>query len=78
MKLYGLSDRVRYYWPRGDLRAALDRLFANLRGARPEPGLVARVTGGLVEAIDPASLPERVISRMVGDVVGKYRAATGA
>lgn len=75
--LYGLSDRVRYYWQRPELRSALDRLCANLRAARPEPGLVAQATGGLVDAGDPERLPEDVIARMVGAVVAKYRNATG-
>lgn len=30
---YSLSDRIRYYWPDADIRAAQDRLFANLRAA---------------------------------------------
>jgi D-tagatose-1,6-bisphosphate aldolase subunit GatZ/KbaZ len=77
MMLHGLSDRVRYYWPHPEVRAAVERLFARLRSLRPEPGLVAQVTGGMVEPTDPATLPETVIDRMVGAVVRRYRTATG-
>ena len=78
MMLYGLSDRVRYYWPRDPVRRALDQLFANIRTATPEPGLVAQFTGGLVAPVDPATLPEAVMAHMIGQVVAKYRNATGA
>ena len=76
LMLYGLSDRLRYYWPDRGVQQAQARLFATLRAARPEPGLVAQVTGGLVEITDPDSLPDTVIRQMVGAVVQKYRMAT--
>ena len=76
MLLYGLSDRVRYYWPRPAVQQALQTLAANLAATRPEPGLVAQITGGLVGPDSP--LPLSVIRRMVGAVVTKYRQATGA
>ncbi len=79
MMLYGLSDRVRYYWPRPAIQAALARLYANIAASSPEPGIVAQFTGGLVEdAGEPATLARRVIDRMVGDVVGKYRGAAAS
>jgi D-tagatose-1,6-bisphosphate aldolase subunit GatZ/KbaZ len=78
MMLYGLSDRVRYYWPRPAIQAALQKLYANIGSARPEPGLVAQFTGRPVEASgEPADMPRRIIEAMVGDVVRKYRAAAG-
>lgn len=77
MMLYGLSDRVRYYWPKPGVQAALRALFDALRAADPAPGLVAQVTGGMVAPTDAARLPETIIRRMVGDVVARYRAATG-
>jgi D-tagatose-bisphosphate aldolase class II non-catalytic subunit len=78
MMLYGLSDRVRYYWPRPAIQAALQKLYANIASARPEPGLVAQFSGRPVETGgEPADLPRRVIEAMVGDVVRKYRAAAG-
>jgi D-tagatose-bisphosphate aldolase class II non-catalytic subunit len=78
MMLYGLSDRVRYYWPRPAVQAAVTKLYKNVAAARPEPGIVAQATGGLVDPM-PASadLPDRIVRRMVGDVARKYRAAAG-
>lgn len=75
--LYGLSDRVRYYWPVPAVREAWQRLCANLRAADPAPGIIAQALGALVAPGDPATLPERAIQRMVGQVVTKYRTATG-
>jgi D-tagatose-bisphosphate aldolase class II non-catalytic subunit len=78
MMLYGLSDRVRYYWPRLAVQAALAKLYENIAAARPEPGIVAQATGGLVDPTSAsADLPDRIVRRMVGDVVRKYRAAAG-
>lgn len=77
MMLYGLSDRVRYYWPRPGVRQVVDRLFAQVRASAPAPGVVAQGTGGLVGPVDPTQLPEAVIDQMVGAVVAKYRIATG-
>ncbi|HUK79015.1 MAG TPA: class II D-tagatose-bisphosphate aldolase, non-catalytic subunit, partial [Thermoleophilia bacterium] len=42
---FGSSDRVRYYWARTDVRAALDRLLDNLaarRGAATPPASLIR------------------------------------
>jgi D-tagatose-1,6-bisphosphate aldolase subunit GatZ/KbaZ len=79
MMLYGLSDRVRYYWPRPRVQAALATLTENVDAARPEPGIVAQVMGGLVDPTgETANLSDRIVRRMVGDVVRKYRAAAGA
>jgi D-tagatose-1,6-bisphosphate aldolase subunit GatZ/KbaZ len=75
--LYGLSDRVRYYWRAPPVREAWDRLCANLRAADLAPGIVAQALGALVEPGDPATLPERAVQRMVGQVVTRYRTATG-
>jgi D-tagatose-1,6-bisphosphate aldolase subunit GatZ/KbaZ len=85
--LYGLSDRVRYVWPRAPVQAALARLRANLAALRPPLGLLAEALGEtpaetpaetLAETLDPARLPETLPGAMVGRVVGRYRAATGA
>ncbi len=75
MMLCGLSDRLRYYWPDAGVQAALARMMQSLAIARPTPGLLAQVTGGLVDA---DATPDTVIRRMVGAVVQKYRTATGA
>lgn len=77
MMIWGLSDRVRYYWPKPQVQAAQRALFSALRDAHPPPGLVAQVTGGLAVPVDPATLPETVIQANVGAVVARYRTATG-
>ena len=77
LMLYGLSDRLRYYWPDPSVQAACQRLFTALRQTRAAPGLIAQVTGGLVTDT-PDTLPESLIRQMVGAVVHKYRIATGA
>lgn len=78
MMLYGLSDRVRYYWPRPVVQQALERLYRNIAAARPEPGIVAQAVGGLVDPLPAtADLPGDIVGRMVGDVVRKYRLAAG-
>lgn len=77
MMIWGLSDRVRYYWPKPAVQAAQQALFASLRAANPPPGLVAQVTGGAACVTDPATLPETIIQSMVGAVVARYRTATG-
>jgi D-tagatose-1,6-bisphosphate aldolase subunit GatZ/KbaZ len=77
MMIWGLSDRVRYYWPKPQVQAGQRALFAALRGVHPPPGLVAQVTGGRAAPVDPATLPETVIQTNVGAVVARYRTATG-
>ena len=77
MMVYGLSDRVRYYWPKPAVQAAVRALCDGVRAADPAPGLVAQVTGGMVGPVDARRLPETIMGRMVGDVVARYRAATG-
>lgn len=77
MMIWGLSDRVRYYWPKPQVQAAQRALFTALRAAHPPPGLVAQVTGGLAVPVDPATLPKTVIQANVGAVVARYRTATG-
>jgi D-tagatose-1,6-bisphosphate aldolase subunit GatZ/KbaZ len=77
MMIWGLSDRVRYYWPKPQVQAAQRALFTALRATHPPPGLLAQVTGGLAVPVDPATLPETVIQANVGAVVARYRTATG-
>jgi D-tagatose-bisphosphate aldolase class II non-catalytic subunit len=73
LKIFGLSDRIRYYWPRPEIQKALKVLSSNIDLASGETGLIAQF----------ASLPERrelplsqeIIQARVGAVVNKYRAA---
>jgi D-tagatose 6-phosphate 4-epimerase len=56
---FSFSDRIRYYWPRPEAQAAVDRLFATL-GERdiPEP-LVSQYLGALYPAVADGALPAR-------------------
>jgi D-tagatose-bisphosphate aldolase class II non-catalytic subunit len=78
MRLFGLSDRVRYYWPRPRVAAALQRLFANIDAATPEIGLIAQFAPPRrPPANSRLPLSARIIADNVEAVVGKYRRATG-
>lgn len=47
---FGLSDRVRYYWPQPEALAAVADLESRFRAAKPDIGLISQYLGGpLVE-----------------------------
>ena len=75
--LGGLSDRVRYYWPRPAVQAALARMRANIATGSVSPERVAQATGGSVMDAEASGLVDRVIAAMVGQVVTRYRIAAG-
>lgn len=78
MRLYSYSDRVRYYWHRPAISAAVERLITNLSAtpvplgmySRYLPGQYQRIRQGLI-ANDPASL----IVDAIRDVLRVYSAA---
>ncbi len=77
MRLFGLSDRVRYYWPKPAIAAALRLLFHNIDHGRPERGLLSQFAPEmLADAAEPGSLSFRIVRHHVGAVIEKYRAAT--
>ncbi len=78
IRLYGLSDRIRYYWPSPEARAALRRLVANVDAAGPPPGLVSQFAGDMLMSRREPSLSKRLIAAKVGAVVAAYRRAAGA
>ena len=45
LRHFGLSDRIRYYWPQDDARRALRDLEGRLRAAAPNPGLLSQYVG---------------------------------
>ncbi len=60
LRAFGFSDRVRYYWPAPAVRAALGRLFANLRRSPPPLPLAEPVPAEAVRgACAPARCPAR-------------------
>jgi D-tagatose-bisphosphate aldolase class II non-catalytic subunit len=78
IRLYGLSDRVRYYWPNDKVQAALGRLFANVDAARVPPGLVSQCVGDMLLDRPEPTLSARVVAAKVGAVVARYRRASSA
>jgi D-tagatose-1,6-bisphosphate aldolase subunit GatZ/KbaZ len=77
IKLFGLSDRVRYYWPDPRVEAAVETLTRNIDAASVPPGLTSQFVGDmLLEGKGPLS--RRIVQSKVGAVVAKYRRATGA
>jgi D-tagatose-bisphosphate aldolase class II non-catalytic subunit len=72
-KIFGLSDRIRYYWPKPEIQTALKVLSANIDRASIEPGLIAQ----FASLPDQRTLPlsQEIIQARVGAVVNKYRAA---
>ena len=77
MKLFGLSDRVRYYWPSPEIVAALQCLRKNIDTISIAPGLLSQYTGHM-EVAAGVPLSDRIIQYKVGAVVSKYRRACGS
>ena len=73
MKIFGLSDRIRYYWPNGAIQSALKILHANIDRSSNEIGLVTQ----FVELPERQTLPlsQEIIQAKVGRVVAKYLSA---
>ncbi|MDT0415066.1 D-tagatose-bisphosphate aldolase, class II, non-catalytic subunit [Streptomyces sp. DSM 41982] len=77
-RLYGYSDRVRYYWTDPEIAAAQRRLFENLGGAPVPlallsahlPAQYARVRSGVL-----AARPHDLVIDRVRDVLRTYAAA---
>jgi D-tagatose-1,6-bisphosphate aldolase subunit GatZ/KbaZ len=73
MKIYGLSDRIRYYWPNSLIQDALKILHANIDRASNEIGLIAQFAN--VPQQRTLSLSQEIIQAKVGAVVYKYSSA---
>ena len=76
-RLFGLSDRVRYYWPEPRVDAAVRTLTRNIDAASVPPGLISQFVGEMLPEGD-GPLSRRIIQAKVEAVVAKYRRATGA
>ncbi|MEZ5097874.1 MAG: class II D-tagatose-bisphosphate aldolase, non-catalytic subunit [Nocardioides sp.] len=82
-RAWSRSDRSRYYWSRPDVRAAVDRLLANLRTSGIPAELASQYLPWLLEdgvpgAALPALDPEDVCRAAVRRVLEGYAAATPA
>jgi D-tagatose-1,6-bisphosphate aldolase subunit GatZ/KbaZ len=77
LRLYGLSDRVRYYWPEPGVDSAVKALAANVDRLDAPPGLVSQFAGIMLEG-GGAPLSRRLVEAKVGAVVARYRRAASA
>ncbi len=77
-RLFGLSDRIRYYWPQSQVQSALRRLFANIDAAPLSLGLVSQFAGDMLRERRETSLSQRVVAAKVEAVLERYRRACGA
>ena len=76
MRLFGLSDRVRYYWPQPPIQQALARLRANIDAAAPEVGLLTQYVGDVTPpAVQGLSPFDSILQAKIGAVVQRYRDA---
>jgi D-tagatose-bisphosphate aldolase class II non-catalytic subunit len=70
---FSFSDRIRYYWPRPDAQAAVDRLFAKLGNKLiPEP-LISQYLGRLYVEVVNGSLAARPRELVLGAVLQVLR-----
>lgn len=77
---YSFSDRSRYYWPKPPVRAALNRLLANLSRAEIPPPLLSQHMPAQYAAVREGRLtntPESLIRDKIMDITGKYARACG-
>lgn len=74
LKLFSLSDRIRYYWAVPRVAEAVARLGRNLSGRVP-PGLISQYAPGV--DWETAELFNAIVRQRVGEVVARYYAACG-
>lgn len=75
LKLFGLSDRMRYYWPNPAIQAAVKQLCANIDATKIPPGLLWQYAGDVAAGDLPLST--RIIDTKVQKIVRRYRRACG-
>jgi D-tagatose-1,6-bisphosphate aldolase subunit GatZ/KbaZ len=77
-RAFSLSDRIRYYWPRPEVEAALARLLANLAAEPIPPTLLSQYLPGPWASLrggrDAAS-PVRLIHLKIREVTSAYSRA---
>ncbi|MDW6024362.1 class II D-tagatose-bisphosphate aldolase, non-catalytic subunit [Mesorhizobium sp. BAC0120] len=71
-RLFGLSDRIRYYWPNAAIQEALGVLRRNIDAASDELGLIRQFPNLWEDHHPGLSLSQRIIQARVGAVVAKY------
>jgi len=80
LRLYSLSDRIRYYWPDPTIDQAVHRLFANLE-TRPIPlGLLSQFFPEEFAAVRAGALepePRHLVKAHIRRAIAPYAAACG-
>lgn len=79
-RLFGLSDRVRYYWPAPEVERAVRTLLALPASALP-PTLVSQYLPRQYEAWRDGAIaltPRALVAHRIGEVLDRYDSATGA
>lgn len=75
LRHFSYSDRIRYYWPAADAKAAVDALLQQLDGVEiPEP-LIAQYLGGLLKTVRNKTVAPRardLLFAAIGDVMKDY------
>jgi D-tagatose-1,6-bisphosphate aldolase subunit GatZ/KbaZ len=76
LRHYSYSDRIRYYWPHPDAKAAVERLKAALSGvAIPTPVLQQFLPRLAPTAFDSGETFNRLIIASIDQALGQYAAA---
>ncbi len=75
LKLFGFSDRVRYYWPHVKIGSALLQLQQNINTASVPTGIILQFASAECLAQPYLPLSQRIIDSKVGAVVRKYLSA---
>ena len=70
---FSFSDRIRYYWPHPEARAAVDGLFAKLADKPIPAPLISQYLGGLYPNVVEGSLSARPKELAVGAVLQVLR-----
>jgi D-tagatose-1,6-bisphosphate aldolase subunit GatZ/KbaZ len=77
---YSYSDRCRYYWPKAEVRRAMDRLVRNLQDSPAPLTLISQylpVQYGQIRRGELTSEPEALLRAKVGEVLQIYSRACG-
>jgi len=75
---YSLSDRIRYYWPDGQILAAQAAMFRNLTQSPPPLALISQYLPDAYAAVRDggiAATPENLVMAHIGATLDAYHAA---
>lgn len=76
LKLYSLSDRIRYYWERPNVSAAFEQLTANLTAGRITAAMASQF-GATFPVLEAHVAPEDLISPRIETTIARYYHACG-